>query len=87
MPTLSMNVQKARFGVSYLMNVASQAGFGINEWKQDEDVLAVDCSAEFAEGSIRIQVKCTSRYELDREAFRLDLEPTWVEKRSDPRRG
>lgn len=59
--TLTENGRKARYGVSYLRNICSQAGVPLTENSPDEDVLAVDCLVNFIESPVRVQVKCTSK--------------------------
>ena len=46
----------------------------------DEDVLAVDASVNFAEGDVRIQIKCTSGWTIDGGSLTFPLEESWVKK-------
>lgn len=78
--TLSPNGRKARYGVSYVRNICAQAGFGLNETSPDEDVLATDCDVLFAEGNVRVQVKCTSGLALGGKTKSWRLKPTWLRK-------
>jgi hypothetical protein len=78
--TLSPNGQRARYGVSYVRNVCAQAGFGLNETSPDEDVLATDCDILFAEGNVRVQVKCTSGSSLGGKTKSWRLKPEWLRK-------
>jgi hypothetical protein len=78
--TLSPNGQKARYGVSYVRNVCAQAGFGLSETPPDEDVLATDCDIQFAEGNVRVQVKCTSGLSLGGKTKSWRLKPEWLRK-------
>lgn len=78
--TLSPNGQRARYGVSYVRNVCAQAGVGLNETSPDEDVLATDCEVVFAEGSVRVQVKCTSGFALAGKTKSWKLKPEWLRK-------
>jgi hypothetical protein len=50
----------------------------MNEWAGDEDVLAVDCSIEFAEAAVRVQVKCTSQFTVAGRSASWPLEEGWV---------
>ncbi|SOC47821.1 protein of unknown function [Blastococcus aggregatus] len=76
--TLLPSARKARYGVAYLRNVCAQAGVGMNETPADEDVLAVDCSVEFAEAPVRVQVKCTSQFTIAGRSASWPLEEGWV---------
>jgi hypothetical protein len=58
---LDSNGRKARYGMAYLEAVSFQAGVPVTPTAQDSDVLGVDCTLEFPQCPIRIQVKCTSR--------------------------
>lgn len=78
--TLSANGRKARYGVSYVRNICAQAGLGLNETSPDEDVLATDCDVLFAEGNVRVQVKCTSGLALGGWTKSWSLKPTWLRK-------
>jgi len=78
--TLSSNGQRARYGVSYMRNICAQAGFGLNETSPDEDVLATDCDVVFAEGNVRVQVKCTSGLTLAGKTKSWRLKPEWLRK-------
>lgn len=78
--TLSANGQRARYGVSYVRNVCAQAGVGLNETSPDEDVLATDCEVVFAEGGVRVQVKCTSSFTLAGKTKSWKLKPEWLRK-------
>src|ERR1700754_1000947 len=64
MATLDANRAKARFGVSYVRAVCSQAGVGFQETSPDEDVLAVDGNVDFEIAPARVQVKCTGQFRL-----------------------
>lgn len=79
-PTLDANHQRARYGVSYLKNICAQAGVGLTESSPDEDVLAIDCGVEFAELSVRVQVKCTSSLTIGGRVKRVPIEVGWLEK-------
>lgn len=78
--TLSPNGQRARYGVSYLRNICAQAGVGCVETSPDEDVLAVDCEVVFAEGIVRVQVKCTSSFTLASKTKYWKLKAEWLGK-------
>jgi Domain of unknown function (DUF4365) len=78
--TLTPNGQKARYGVSYVRNVCAQAGFGFNETSPDEDVLATDCDVQFAEGNVRVQVKCTSTLTIEGKTKSWRLKPSWLRR-------
>ncbi|GAA4536419.1 DUF4365 domain-containing protein [Amycolatopsis samaneae] len=77
---LRPNGQKARYGVSYLRNVCAQAGVGLNETSPDEDVLATDCDVRFPEGTVGVQVKCTSRLTLGGKTKTWRLKEEWIRK-------
>lgn len=72
--------RKARYGVSYVRNVCSQAGVPFSETEPDSDVFAVDCQAEFPESPVRIQVKCTSTKKLSGHSASWRLDEGWVRK-------
>lgn len=76
--TLSDNGRKARYGVSYVRSICSQAGVGMTETSPDEDVLAVDCQVHFDIGDVRMQVKCTSGWKIDGVSLTFPLEERWV---------
>jgi hypothetical protein len=78
--TLGTNGSKARYGVSYLRSICSQAGVGMTETAPDEDVLAVDCNVEFPEAAVRVQVKCTSQWSISGKQLTYPVEPEWVHK-------
>lgn len=78
--TLSSNAQRARYGVSYVRNVCAQAGLGLTETSPDEDVLAVDCTVDFRESPVRVQVKCTSGLTLGGQTKSYRLKPEWLRK-------
>lgn len=78
--TLTLNGRRARYGVSYLRSVCAQAGVGFSETSPDEDVLAIDCEVAFAEGSVRVQVKCTSGLTLAGKTKSWRLKSAWLQK-------
>ncbi len=78
--TLGTNGCKARYGLSYLRSICSQAGVGMTETAPDEDVLAVDCSVDFLEASVRVQVKCTSQWSISGKQLTYPVEAAWVRK-------
>jgi hypothetical protein len=77
--TLEPNRRKARYGVAYLRSVCAQAGVGMTETSPDEDVLAVDCSIEFFEAPVRVQVKCTSQFAITGRSASWSLDPAWTQ--------
>jgi hypothetical protein len=77
--TMTVNGQKARYGLSYLRNICAQAGIGMAETSPDEDVLAVDCEVQFAEASVRVQVKCTSTLTISGRSKSWALEQGWID--------
>lgn len=81
--TLEPNGQKARYGVSYVRAVCAQAGIGMDETSPDEDVLATDCTIKFAEGDVRVQVKCTSALKVTGRSASWRLDDGWVRKWED----
>lgn len=78
--TLSPNGQRARYGVSYVRNICAQSGVGLTETSPDEDVLATDCTVDFKEGGVRVQVKCTSGLSLGGKTKSYGLKPEWLRK-------
>jgi hypothetical protein len=78
--TLSPNGQRARYGVSYVRNICAQAGVGLSETSPDEDVLATDCTVDFKEGPVRVQVKCTSGLTIGGKTKSYTLKPEWLRK-------
>lgn len=59
--SLDSKGRKARYGMAYLESVSFQAGVPVTPTGQDQDVLGVDCTLEFPQNPIRVQIKCTSR--------------------------
>lgn len=53
--------RKARYGMAYLEAVSFQAGVPVTPTGQDQDVLGVDCTLEFPQAPVRVQIKCTAR--------------------------
>ena len=78
--TLTATGCKARYGVAYLRSICSQAGVGMTETSPDEDVLAVDCELQFPEASVRVQVKCTSRWTMNGQGVTWPVKSEWVRK-------
>lgn len=78
--TLGPNGRKARYGVAYLRSICSQAGMPMQENSPDEDVLAVDCDVKFAEASVPVQLKCTSKKTLAGRTASVNLKPEWRAK-------
>jgi len=78
--SLDLNHRKARYGVSYLRAVCSQAGMPVSETAPDEDVLAVDCDVKFEQASVLVQVKCTSRLTIPGKSASVKLEAEWRAK-------
>jgi hypothetical protein len=78
--TLTANGQKARYGVAYLRHICAQAGVPMTETSPDEDVMAVDCSLDFLEASVRVQVKCSSAFSMRGRSASWLLEESWVRK-------
>lgn len=72
--------RKARYGVAFLRAVCAQAGVPMQETSPDEDVFAVDCTADFAEGPVFVQVKCTSTLALAGASASVALEDKWKER-------
>lgn len=77
---LDLNRRKARYGVSYLRAVCSQAGVPMDETSPDEDIHAVDCKLNFPEIPVPVQVKCSSRHDLGGRAPFVDVTERWAEK-------
>ncbi|MBR7829262.1 DUF4365 domain-containing protein [Actinospica sp. MGRD01-02] len=79
--TLSATAAKGRFGVAYMRAVCSQAGVGFDETEPDGDVLAVDGTIWFAEGPVRVQLKCTGQFRIDGgTTASWEAKPEWREK-------
>lgn len=78
--SLSANGRKARYGLAYMRSVCSQAGVGMMESSPDEDVLAVDCSVALPPADVRVQVKCTSKWNLSGHTLSFPIEEAWVRK-------
>lgn len=78
--TLDVKGCKARYGVAYLRSVCGQAGIGLQETPPDEDVLAVDCEVSFPEANVRVQVKCTSKWNIRGSSLTYPVEAGWVRK-------
>lgn len=55
----------------------------MTETSPDEDVLATDCTVDFKEGVVRVQVKCTSGLTIDGESKNYTLKPEWLRKWDD----
>ncbi|MGX5680262.1 DUF4365 domain-containing protein [Schumannella luteola] len=82
---LSAVQRQARYGVVYMRALAGQVGCLFNETPPGEDVLAVDCSIEFRENIVRVQVKTTYRYAIDGDEDHLTYTatPHWIEAWGD----
>ena len=52
----------------------------MTEPRPDEDVLASDCSVDFPEASVRVQVKCTSQWKIGGRGLTWAVEDNWVRK-------
>lgn len=78
--TLTPNGSKGRFGVAYLRMIASQAGIGLNETSPDEDVLAIDCDLCFAIANVRVQVKCSSQFQITGRSASWSADSSWCGK-------
>lgn len=76
--TLTLNGQKARYGVAYLRSICAHGGVGLLETSPDEDVIAVDCEIQFAEANVRVQVKCTSGLTIGGATKSWRVSETWV---------
>jgi hypothetical protein len=50
----------------------------LNETSPDEDVLASDCDVTFAEASVRVQVKCSSRFKIDGRSASWKIDEHWL---------
>jgi hypothetical protein len=74
---LPENQVKARYGVSYVRAICSQAGVGFKEWDPDEDFLAIDADVRFRRGSVSVQVKCTSRFKIRGHSATWPAEVSW----------
>ncbi|MDU8995272.1 DUF4365 domain-containing protein [Streptomyces mirabilis] len=61
---LGDKASKARFGVSYVRAIFSQAGFPFKETSPDEDAMAIDGDVDFLAASARIQIKCSSQFRI-----------------------
>jgi Domain of unknown function (DUF4365) len=75
---LRPNACQSRYGVAYLRSVCAQAGVGLNETSPDEDVLATDCDVQFREGNVRVQVKCTSGYDIAGRSASWPVKDHWL---------
>lgn len=78
--TLTPNGCKARYGVSYVRAVCSQAGVPFNETSPDEDVLAVDGQVFFDIANVSVQVKCSSQYKISGRSATWPAEVEWRDK-------
>lgn len=74
------NVRRARYGVAYVEALCAHAGTDFRESSPDTDVSAVDGSIEFARMPVRVQIKCTSRYQVGARSLTLRLKSEWVDK-------
>ena len=78
--TMSDEGRKARYGLAYLRSICSQAGVGMTENSPDEDVLAVDCTVDFDEAGVRVQVKCTSQWTIAGRSLSFPVKQEWVRR-------
>ncbi|MFG1885466.1 DUF4365 domain-containing protein [Micromonospora sp. NPDC049102] len=74
---LPENQVKARYGVTYVAAICSQAGVGFKEWPPDEDFLAIDADVRLRRGSVSVQVKCTSRFKIRGYSASWPAEVSW----------
>lgn len=77
---LDLNGAKSRYSLSYLYAVCAQAGCTVLETPQDSDVHAVDATVRFEEGDVRVQMKCSSTYRMDKSQIRFPLQQQWIDK-------
>lgn len=80
--TMSHDISQSRFGVHYVSGICSQAGFGIDEFSIDEDVLAVDATVQFPAVGARVQIKTTRTRALSdaSEYISYTAKPGWLDK-------
>jgi hypothetical protein len=77
---LGENACKARYGITYLRAICSQAGLMFHETSPDEDVLAVDGWVAFEVANVPVQVKCTSQFRIDGTSATWPATPVWRAK-------
>jgi hypothetical protein len=76
--TLTLNGQKARYGIAFVRSICAHAGVGVVETSPDEDVIAVDCDIQFPEANVRVQVKCTSGLTIGGATKSWSLSESWI---------
>jgi hypothetical protein len=71
-----------RLGVAYVRKVCAHAHIGFTETSPQEDVLGLDGHVDYDAGTVRLQVKATTRWAVagSRETLRLTLDSGWAEK-------
>ncbi|WP_309615611.1 DUF4365 domain-containing protein [Salinibacterium sp.] len=81
-PLLNLAQRKARYGVTYLRALASQAGCTFDETASGEDVQAVDAKIGFGDGDVFVQVKTTKRHKMSGTSLTMNYTPTanWLRK-------
>jgi hypothetical protein len=75
--SLTDNACKARYGVTYLRSICSQAGMPLSEISPDEDAQAIDCMILLRTGAVMVQVKCTSQFSLKGRSASWPMELHW----------
>lgn len=71
-----------RYGVAYVAKVCAQAHVGFSETGPGQDVLAIDGRLEFAPLDVRVQIKGTTQYSLQRQdgLISFPIEEGWRNK-------
>jgi hypothetical protein len=81
-PLLNLTQRKARYGVTYLRALASQAGCTFYETAPGEDVQAIDANIGFGVGDVSVQVKTTKLHKLSGTNLTMNYTPKadWLRK-------
>ena len=73
-PVLGDNAREARYGVSYVRALCSQAGVSLTETSPDEDAVAIDATLLLKPAFACVQVKCTSQFKIRGRSASWEME-------------
>lgn len=80
--TLDLPGAVGRYAVAYVRKVCSQAHIGFSESSPGEDVLAIDGRIEFPRLDVRVQIKGSTHYSMQKPegVISVAIEDKWREK-------
>jgi hypothetical protein len=80
--TLDLPAAVGRYAVAYVRKVCSQAHIGFSETSPGEDVLAIDGRIEYPVLDVRVQIKGSTHYSMQKQAgtISVEIEEKWRDK-------